>query len=69
MKKSIYFEQNGFIETMNEYERYLSTIYKTSNVIIDYNSNVLSSDNGCFKFDNITFDYSTYKLFQTVNLW
>lgn len=41
MKKSIYFEQNGFIETMNEYERYLSTIYKTSNVIIDYNSNVI----------------------------
>lgn len=69
MKKSIYFNQNGFIETMNEYERYLSTIYKTSNVIIDYNSNVLSSDNGCFKFDNITFDYMYYNLFQMVNLW
>ena len=69
MKKSINFDQNGFIETMNEYERYLSTIYKMSNVILDYNSNVLSSDNGCFKFDNITFDYSTYNPFQMVNLW
>lgn len=28
----------------------------------------LCSDNGCFKFVNITI-YSTYKLFQTVNLW
>ena len=59
MKKSTYFDQNGFIET----------IYKTSKVIIDYNGNVLSSDNGCFKFDNITFDYSTYNLFQMVKLW
>lgn len=39
MKKSKYFDQNGFIETMNEYERYLLTIYKKSNVIIDYNCN------------------------------
>lgn len=69
MKKSTYFDQNGFIETMNEYEHYFSTIYKTSKVIIDYNGNVLSSDNGCFKFDNITFDYRPYNLFQMVKLW
>ena len=69
MKKPIYFDQNGFIETMNEYEQYLLTKYKTANVTIDFNSNVLSCDNGCFKFDNITFDYRSYKLFQMVNLW
>lgn len=42
---------------------------KYQNVIIDYNANVLCSDNGVFKFDNITFDYSTYNLFQIVRLW
>lgn len=42
---------------------------KHQKVIIDYNSNILSSDNGCFKFDNITFDYSKYNVFQMVKLW
>lgn len=80
MKKSIYFDQNGFLETMNKYEIYmlrtsnkskekLTVKLKRQKVIIDYNANVLSSDNGCFNFDNITFDYSNYNLFQIVELW
>ena len=80
MKKSIYFDQNGFLETMNKYEPYmlrssnkrkekLTVKLKRQKVIIDYNANVLSIDNGCFKFDNITFDYSNYNLFQIVELW
>lgn len=78
MKKSIYFEQNGFLETMNKYDNYIITNHrkrkltvklKRQKVIIDYNANVLSSDNGCFNFDDITFDYSNYNLFQIVELW
>lgn len=80
MKKSIYFDQNGFLETMNKYEPYmlrtsnkskekLTVKLKRQKVIIDYNANVLSSDNGCFNFDDITFDYSNYNLFQMVELW
>lgn len=80
MKKSIYFDQNGFLETMNKYEPYmlrtsnkckekLTVKLKRQKVIIDYNANVLSSDNGCFNFDDITFDYSNYNLFQMVKLW
>lgn len=80
MKKSIYFDQNGFLETMNKYEHYmlrtsnkskekLTVKLKRQKVIIDYNANVLSSDNGCFNFDDITFDYSNYNLFQIVELW
>lgn len=62
MKKTIYFDQNGFLETMNKYEPYmlrssnkckekLTVKLKRQKVIIDYNANVLSSDNGCFNFD------------------
>lgn len=80
MKKSIYFDQNGFLETMNKYEHYmlrssnkrkekLTVKLKRQKVIIDYNANVLSSDGGCFNFDDITFDYSNYNLFQMVKLW
>ena len=80
MKKSIYFDQNGFLETMNKYEPYmlrssnkrkekLTVKLKRQKVIIDYNANVLSSDNGCFNFDDITFDYSNYNFFQMVKLW
>ena len=80
MKKSTYFDQNGFIETMNKYEPYLLTIgkqrkkkltvkLKRQKVIIDYTVNVLNTDYGCFNFDDITFDYSTYNLFQMVKLW
>ena len=80
MKKSIYFDQNGFLETMNKYEPYmlrtsnkskekLTVKLKRQKVIIDYNANVLSSDNGCFNFDDITFDYSNYNLFQMLKLW
>lgn len=80
MKKSIYFDQNGFLEAMNKYEPYmlrtgnkrkekLTVKLKRQKVIIDYNANVLSSDNGYFKFDNITFDYSKYNVFQLVKLW
>lgn len=80
MKKTIYFDQNGFLETMNKYEPYmlrtsnkrkekLTVKLKRQKVIIDYNANVLSSDNGCFNFDNITFDYSNYNFFQMVKLW
>lgn len=80
MKKSIYFDQNGFLERMNKYDNYIITTnkcckrkltvkLKRQKVIIDYNANVLSSDNGCFKFDNITFDYSNYNVFQLVKLW
>lgn len=80
MKKSIYFDQNGFLEIMNKYEHYmlrtsnkskekLTVKLKRQKVIIDYNANVLSSDNGCFNFDVITFDYSNYNLFQMVKLW
>lgn len=80
MKKSIYFDQNGFLETMNKYEHYmlrssnkskekLTVKLKRQKVIIDYNANVLSSDNGCFNFDDITFDYSNYNFFQMVKLW
>ena len=80
MKKSIYFDQNGFLETMNKYEPYmlrtsnkskekLTVKLKRQKVIIDYNANVLSSDNGCFNFDDITFDYSNYNFFQIVKLW
>lgn len=80
MKKSIYFDQNGFLETMNKYDNYLITTnkrrkkklivkLKRQKVIIDYNANVLNSDYGCFNFDNITFDYSEYNLFQMVKLW
>lgn len=80
MKKSIYFDQNGFLEIMNKYEPYmlrtsnkskekLTVKLKRQKVIIDYNANILSSDNGCFNFDDITFDYSNYNLFQMVKLW
>lgn len=80
MKKSIYFDQNGFLEAMNKYEPHMLTAsnrrkkklivkLKRQKVIIDYNANVLNSDNGCFKFDDITFDYSNYNLFQMVKLW
>lgn len=78
MKKSIYFDKNGFLETMNKYDNYIITNHrkrkltvklKRQKVIIDYNANVLSSDNGCFNFDDITFDYSNYNLFQIVELW
>lgn len=80
MKKSTYFDQNGFIETMNRYEPYMLTIgkqrkkkltvkLKRQKVIIDYTANVLSTDYGCFNFDDITFDYSNYNLFQIVKLW
>lgn len=78
MKKSTYFEQNGFLEIMNKYDNYIITNHrkrkltvklKRQKVIIDYNANVLSSDNGCFNFDDITFDYSNYNLFQIVKLW
>lgn len=78
MKKSTYFDQNGFLEIMNKYDNYiiinhrkrkLTVKLKRQKVIIDYNANVLSSDCGCFNFDNITFDYSNYNLFQIVKLW
>lgn len=78
MKKSTYFDQNGFLEIMNKYDNYIITNHrkrkltvklKRQKVIIDYNANVLSSDNGCFNFDDITFDYSNYNLFQIVELW
>ena len=38
-------------------------------VMIDYNVNVLTTDYGSFRFDNITFDYSKYNLFQIVELY
>lgn len=78
MKKSTYFDQNGFLEIMNKYDNYIITNHrkrkltvklKRQKVIIDYNANVLTSDSGCFNFDNITFDYSNYNLFQIVELW
>lgn len=80
MKKSIYFDQNGFIETMTIYEPYMLTIgkqrkkkltvkLKRQKVIIDYTANVLNTDYGTFNFDDITFDYSNYNLFQMVKLW
>ena len=80
MKKSIYSDQNGFLEIMNKYDNYIITTnkhrkrklivkLKRQKVIIDYNANVLSSDNGCFNFDDITFDYSNYNLLQMVELW
>ena len=78
MKKSTYFDQNGFLEIMNKYDNYIITNHrkrkltvklKRQKVIIDYNANVLSSDNGCFNFDDITFDYSNYNLFQMLELW
>lgn len=78
MKKSIYFDKNGFLETMHTYDNHIITKHrkrkltvklKRQKVIIDYNTNVLSTDYGCFNFDNITFDYSNYNLFQIVKLW
>lgn len=80
MKKSIYSDQNGFLEIMNKYDNHIITTnkhrkrklivkLKRQKVIIDYNANVLNSDYGCFNFDNITFDYSEYNLFQMVKLW
>ena len=38
-------------------------------VIIDYNVNVVTTDYGSFNFDNITFDYSEYNVFQIVKLY
>lgn len=78
MKKSAYFDKNGFLEIMNKYDNYMTTKYrkrklfvklKRQKVIIDYDANVLSTDYGCFNFDNITFDYSNYNLLQIVKLW
>lgn len=80
MKKSIYFDQNEFIDAMNKYEQYmiitnnhrkkkLTVKLKRQKVIIDYTANVLTTDYGTFNFDNITFDYSNYNVFQLVKLW
>ena len=38
-------------------------------VMINYNVNVLTTDYGSFNFDNITFDYSKYNVFQIVKLY
>lgn len=53
----------------NHRKRKLTVKLKHQKVIIDYNSNTLTTDYGCFNFDNITFDYSNYNLFQIVELW
>lgn len=47
----------------------LTVKLKRQKVIIDYNANLLIGNNGCFNFDNITFDYSNYNVFQLVKLW
>lgn len=80
MKNQYILIKTDFLETMNKYEPYmlrtsnkskekLTVKLKRQKVIIDYNANVLSSDNGCFNFDDITFDYSNYNLFQMIKLW
>ena len=70
MKKSIYFDQNGFIEIIGKQRKKKLTVkLKRQKVIIDYTANVLTTDYGTFKFDNITFDYINYNVFQLVKLW
>lgn len=85
MKKSTYFDQNGFLEIMNKYDNYIITNHrkrklivklKRQKVIIDYNANVLSVDYGCsiseyitFNFDDITFNYCRNNSFQVIKLW
>ena len=59
MKKSAYFDQN-ILEIMNVYNNHITTKYrkiklvaklKRQKVILDYDTNVLSTDYGCFNFD------------------
>ena len=67
MKKSIY---EPYLSTIGKQRKKKLTVkLKRQKVIIDYTANVLNTDYGCFNFDDITFAYSNYNLFQMVKLW
>lgn len=68
MKKSIYSDQNGFLEIMNKYDNHIITTnkhrkrklivkLKRQKVIIDYNANVLGVDYGCSICEPINFNF------------